>query len=267
MEKPYSLKEALWYIEEIRKQRGWTYEDLAKELGVSDRFLRYFRSGERTSYPVYKKLTELYRPVPPPPPPPKIRVQCHPYIAEDETPKLFKNLRRYMRVSRGTLSRSKMQGEPVQLTLSDFMKWDKKKEEIKEGFVDQLVNDIEDAMSKREWKNWMGLKGKAKIKRTLEEKAHIMRKERETIENTVRELERVKEEYRPIVFRIAREKTPKDKFDEFDEHVAEIAEFFIEREKYKKRPELVEMRYTREYLRDLGLTPEEIEKYRVVRRK
>ena len=257
----------MWYIEEIRKQRGWTYEDLAKELGVSDRFLRYFRSGERTSYPVYKKLTELYKPAPAPPPPPKIRVQCHPYIAKEETRDFFGNLRKYISVSRGTLLPDQMQGESVQLTLSDFMRWDKKKEEIKEGFVDQLVEDIEDAMSeeKGKWKHWMGLKGKAKIKRTLEEKARII--ERETIENTVGELEGIKEEYRPIVFRIAREKTPKDKFDEFDEHVAEIAGFFREREEYKKRPELVEMRYTREYLRDLGLTPEEIEKYRVVRRK
>ena len=37
-----------------------TYKDLADHIGVSDRFLRYLRRGERTSKPAIEKINRIY---------------------------------------------------------------------------------------------------------------------------------------------------------------------------------------------------------------
>jgi hypothetical protein len=60
----YDLQTANYYISMIKKHSEdlTTYKAMSKKWGVSDRFLNYFRKGERQSKPLFEKVKkDFYR--------------------------------------------------------------------------------------------------------------------------------------------------------------------------------------------------------------
>ena len=260
VDKKYSIEEAIWLVETVQAQKGWTQKELAEHLGVSDRFIRYFKTGERISSRIYSELLNLIEEEEIPPPPPW-KVEIHPYVAEDDTPKFFNNIiRKHTSVTKGTVGRKDLQGEPIQLTLKQFMELDKEK--IKENFAQWLVNRVEEILQSH-YRSYNPLRGREKVMRTINSIVEI--ENEGDIDRSLEILESVDKKYRPIVFHSATRKV-RD-VSELDEAIEEVADFFKERERllkeYVGQPER-KTTYTRAYLRDLGLTPEEIEKFRVV---
>lgn len=270
----YSLNEAGLLIARIREQREWSMAELAKEVGVSERFLYYFKTAStrakghigRASFPLFLKLKKLLE-VPAPPKPVK-KVEVHAYIAEDVTPKFFQNVGKYLpNLMKGTVPNRKLQGEPVQLTLDDFKHFDSKREEITANFADWLVDKAE-AMLQKAYSSSKPLKGKNLVKLKMDDGSDII--EKETVYGIIDELNTVSETYQQQIFDVSSKKTKRlDDFeDEIHRTALELKDFFREWGNWGDEHYEGEYRtYETIYLRDLGFSPEEIERYRIVRGK
>lgn len=57
----YETKTFNSYIERLRKENNWTYKETAKQLGYTDRYLRYLRKGEMKSNKAYEKVRFNFR--------------------------------------------------------------------------------------------------------------------------------------------------------------------------------------------------------------
>jgi hypothetical protein len=96
------------------------------------------------------------------------KIEVHPYLTEDETPKWVKNTASLLKgITKGTAPRREQQGKTIQLTVEDILKWDERREKIKDEFAEWLVKEAERSYAKATESPEAPFKGREIVMRTL----------------------------------------------------------------------------------------------------